>query len=334
MTDVEYVLPMPEAVSMTYAAADKLIAAGSSDAALMYVYILRHNGRYSRSQACRALGKDFPIDGAMAELGRMGLVASGAAAIPAADAGGEKEQPKEPEVGESVVARRDAPPEYSVSDIRQRVKDGSNFGVLVSEVQQRLGRVMSGGDLVILFGIYDYLGIPCEVILVLISYCIEEQERRCGEGRKPTLRMIEKEAYFWARNGIFSLDAAEKYIKQRDERRSDSYRIKDILGIKNRSLSPTEEKYIMSWLDMGFSAEAIEEAYDRTIVNKKELIWPYMNRIMESWHKKGLYEPEEIREGDGKTRPAEVRADAVPTDEEYERMKKYLDKLGGGNDGT
>jgi|AGTN01.2.fsa_nt_gi DnaD and phage-associated domain len=52
---------------------------------------------------------------------------------------------------------------------------------------------------------------------------------------------------------------------------------------------------------MGFDADAIEEAYDRTIMNKKELIWPYINRIMESWHKKELHTINEIKNGDTKT---------------------------------
>ena len=179
-----------------------------------------------------------------------------------------------------------------------------------------------------------YLGLPAEVILMLLSYCIEEQERRLGEGRRPTMRMVEKEAYFWARSDIFTLDAAEEYIKKKDERRKSSYEIRELLGIKNHRMSATEEKYITSWLEMGFTGQAISMAYDRTVLNKKELVWPYMNRIMESWHKKGLHSAEEIEAGDRRTAPARQQSSSAPTDEEYERMRRYVDKLGGGDDGA
>ncbi len=70
----------------------------------------------------------------------------------------------------------------------------------------------------------------------------------------------------------------------------------------------------------------------RTIVNKKELVWPYINRIFESWHKKGLHTIKDIKSGDVKGEPREGRkeAEAVPTAADYERMKKFLDKLNGG----
>ncbi|MBP5166651.1 MAG: DnaD domain protein [Oscillospiraceae bacterium] len=328
MSKSEYILPIPETVAMTQTAADALISSGRGDAALLYIYILRNKGYFSEDAAREKLGQDFPLAGAAAELESLGLIAAHSV-----DVRGEEPEKKRTRGGKGTVEREDAPPQYTAEDVKRGADSDPAFASLISEVQQRLGKMLTGADLMILFGIYDYLGLPAEVILILLSYCIEEQERRLGEGRKPTMRMVEKEAYFWARSDIFTLDAAEEYIKRKNERRKNSYEIRNLLGIKNRQLSTTEEKYIMSWLEMGFSSQAIAMAYDRTVLNKKELVWPYMNRIMESWHKKGLHSVSEIEAGDRRTSPARAQASGAPTGEEYERMRRFVNKLGGGDDG-
>ena len=87
---------------------------------------------------------------------------------------------------------------------------------------------------------------------------------------------------------------------------------------------------------MGFSPEAVEEAFDRTILKKKELVWPYMNRILENWHKRELHEPEAILKADPRERGSARReksgeaASCGPAAEEYRRMQRYLEKMNGG----
>ena len=44
-----------------------------------------------------------------------------------------------------------------------------------------------------LLGLYDFLGLPAEVILLLVNHCVQTFRVRYGEGRRPTLRQIEKE---------------------------------------------------------------------------------------------------------------------------------------------
>jgi hypothetical protein len=53
--------------------------------------------------------------------------------------------------------------------------------------------------------------------MLLVGWCIEEQERKYGEGKRPSLRIIEKEAYIWAHRELFTLEAAELYLKKRTQ---------------------------------------------------------------------------------------------------------------------
>ena len=321
----EYVLPQPETLSISLHDADKLMSAGSGDAALLYLYILRRNGRLDPDKAREELGLGDRLDSALGTLQKLGLVRmpGGRFAIRIRD-------PLQ------APGSSPEPPVYTVSDVQRAAESAEDFRGLLDETAKRLGRLLSGNDMMVLFGLYDYLGLPPEVILVIVNWCTQELERRYGPGKRPTLRQIEKEAYIWQERGILTLELAEKHVQERLDRRKENSRIQRLLGIRDRQLSPTEEKYIQAWLEMGFSHEAIGEAYDRTILKKKELVWPYMNRILENWHKRELHELEPILKADPRERGAArgkqtgEKSAGGPAAEEYRRMQRYLDKMNGG----
>ena len=322
----EYVLPQPDTLSIGLHDADKLILAGSGDAALLYLYILRRHGNLDRETARAELGLGDKLDAAMGTLQKLGLVRQpgGSAALRIQDT--QKLAPgSSPDI-----------PVYTVSDVQRAAENAEGFRSLLDETAKRLGRILSGNDMMVLFGIYDYLGLPPEVILVIINWCTRELERRYGPGKRPTLRQIEKEAYIWQERGILTLELAEKHVQELQDRRKESSRITRVLGIRDRLPSPSEERYIKAWIDMGFSPEAVGEAYDRTILKKKELVWPYMNRILENWHKRQLHELEAILQNDprdrGSARAKKTAepASAGPAAEEYRRMQRYLEKMNGG----
>ncbi|NLO48555.1 MAG: DnaD domain protein [Clostridiales bacterium] len=309
MKEKKYVLPPPESITISGETADKLIKSANPAAALLYLYILKNGGELSLGEAGAKLKLGDAVYSALSELKNLGLVAS---------------EPIE------ITEREDVPPEYTAEDIEMSVNSGSAFGPLVKEIQHRLGKVLSGGDLIIFFGIYDYLGMPAEVIALLVSYCTEQYANKHGAGRKPSARMIEKEAYTWVRKEIFTLDAAEEYIRKQNEMDSRSNEVKSMLRIKNRGLSPTEEKYIFSWLEMGFEPEALAIAYDRTVVNTGELSWAYMNSIIKNWHNKGLRSPADILAGDvksNKNRKIIIKEEKKDEKKEMEQISRFLEKM-------
>ena len=164
--------------------------------------------------------------------------------------------------------------------------------------------------------------------------CREEFRRSRGPGRIPTMRYIEKAAYSWEREGIFSLEAAEGYIKRQGERKETRNAMAQAMGISSRPLSPSERRYLDGWAEMGFGPDAIAIAYDRTVLKTGGLAWRYMDSIIRSWHSKGLHTAQEIEAGDGlrrKTRAAEKPAagGASPTQAELEEIKEALRRMKG-----
>ncbi len=321
MSEGKFVLPEPETVSMSGEAARKLIGCGSGDAALVYIYILHSGGRFEPDDCALHTGRSFAqVEAAMDVLARLGLVSAGKDAA-------HSPRPEEAE-----------PPQYTADDIKREMENGDAFPQLVGEVQSALGRLLSTDDLKRLFSIYDYNGLPPEVILTLVNHCAEEVKRRSGSGRAPTMKYIEKNAFIWEAEGIFSIEAAETFIKRMDERRGIYADFSAAIGIRDRQLSTTERKYVDAWAALGFTAEAAALAYDRTVTKTGRMNWRYMDSIMMSWHNRGLHAAAEIEKEDpyGKRPEGQRSADqarenaAGATAEELRRLRDMKNRLKAG----
>lgn len=274
---------------------DALIAAHDGDVALLYLYLCRRS--FDAESAARTLcrtGSD--IASAAEKLRRLGL-------FPAAPA-----QARAP--ASKPVPPPEELPEYTADDIVRRTAEDAGFKSVIDETQKLLGHALSGADMKTLFGIYDYLALPPEVIFELLNYCVDLFREKYGPGRPPSMRAIEKEAYVWANNELLTMEQAERYIEQRREQRQLAASVKNALGIRDRELTPTERKYIGEWLDMGFGADELAAAFDRTVTNTGALKWPYMNKIIQSWHQKGLHTLIEINEKDAVSRKPAAPAPA------------------------
>ena len=296
--------------SISDQAADKLIAAHDGDVALLYLYRLRHGGLDEEAAArdlCRTLQD---IRGAEEKLRRMGLP--------------EGETPAQERVA---PAPEEALPQYTKAEIAGRSRDNRALEVIYAEAAQVLGRTLGANDMRVLLGMYDYLSLPTEVILVLLHYCEEQTRLKYGEGRRPTPRFLEQEAYSWANREILTLEQAEEYIRTQRERHSELGRLQERLALP--ALSPTQQKDLSAWLDQGFGEEEIAEAADRTLTNTGALKWSYLRRILQSWHEHGLHSVQAIREKD----PPRTQSRPVPAPRREDKpvdpasLRKILDKI-------
>jgi DnaD/phage-associated family protein len=169
-------------------------------------------------------------------------------------------------------------------------------------VQRRLGRTLTTEELKILLGFVRYLGLPEDVICVLVTYCIDRTRQRGGL-RNPSLRAIEKEAYAWAEQGIDTMAAAAAFIHSQNVYFSRLGQLQKLLQIRGRSLTAAEEKYAQAWLDMGMDEEMLKLAYEKTCLNTGGLNWAYMNKILLRWKEAGFQKAEDVRNGDRKAVP-------------------------------
>ncbi|MBR5343498.1 MAG: DnaD domain protein [Oscillospiraceae bacterium] len=278
MTDKEALLPLPTG------AADRLIAAHDGDVALLYLYMLRTGGLDAEGAAGALCRTAREIEAAAEKLRRMGLSGS----LPAPD--------PERLLPDSKL------PEYEAADLARFAAEDPTLQTVYAEAAQIFGRKLSPADMKMLAGLYKHLGLPAEVLLLLLHYCAERAQLK-KPGAVPSPRNVEKEGYDWANREIMTLEQAEEYIRFRREQRELTAQVREVLSIRGRELGKTEREYIERWLSLGFRPEAIAIAYDRTLVNTGRLQWSYMDRIIRSWHEKKLHTPAEIEAGDGR-RPA------------------------------
>jgi len=265
-------------ISIARGDVQKLLGAASPDAALLYIYL---RGGNPLASACGDLHlSESRISCAAAVLRQLGLW--------------EEEKTQKIIAGER--------PAYSERDVLEAMDGDKSFRALYGEIQRILGRSLNTEELKILLGFVRYLGMSPEVISLLVCYC-RERARQKGSSRNPSLRTIEKEAYAWAERGIDSVEEAAAYIQTQSVRTSRIGRLMQILQIRGRNLTPAEERYAASWLEMGFEETAIAEAYERTCLNTGGMNWAYMNKILQRWHESGLHTAEAVKNGDHRNVP-------------------------------
>ena len=256
----------------------RLTGTKNADACLLYLCLKQNGDAMDEEKLRESLSwEKLRFDAAKAVLARAELIR-----LPEKEAGKEKPLPAE------------QPPQYTQEDVMRRMEGDEAFAQLLREVERRLGP-LSTASLKILLELNEYLGLPCDVIYLLVNDCIACKEERFGAGRRPTMREIEKEGYAWARRELFSVQAVDEYLKKEQRRRRLYPDYMAALQMPARTPSPGEEKYIKSWLEMGFPPETVAIAYDKTVLKCHEFKWPYCNGILKKWHEKDLHTPQEVQ---------------------------------------
>lgn len=279
--------------------ADRLIGRGDGDAALLYLCLLRADRGVTAQELQRKLKwSQLRLHAAETALQELGLI----------------DRPPEKPLPEPAQER----PVYTADDLTDLLTGDAGFRMLVPQTEEKLGKRLKTADLQILAGLYDDLGLPADVIYLLVCHCVTRSEERYGPGRRPTLRQIEKEGYHWAQRGLFDQESASQYLRDWNVRRSAMSRYMQVLGLGDRRPVESEERYIADWMDKGFPPETVALAYDKTVFYKKELNWRYLNGILRRWHENGWHTEEEVRQSDSRkpSRREEKKDDS--------RMEKYM----------
>lgn len=178
-------------------------------------------------------------------------------------------------------------PSYNQAEIDAAADKNDKIDYLFRQAEHILGKLLSTTDLELLYSFVDWLGLPVEVIIMLLNYAA-----KLGKTDK---RYLETLAINWADREINTYEAAENHIKEMEEIHSNEWKIRSILGIYDRALTQTEKKYIKLWTqDKKFSSELVSLAYDKTISNTGKLSFQYMNKILQNWADEGIETPSDI----------------------------------------
>ena len=172
-------------------------------------------------------------------------------------------------------------PHYSEDEIATYLQTDNGIKTMYQVAQQTLGKLISSNDISILYSFYDWLRMPVEVIIMLLKYC-------ASVGKK-NMRYIEKIALDWSDLGLDSIEKVEVHLKSLEVQNSFIYQVQKIMGIHERTLGDSERKYIMTWqTEFSQDISLIRYAYDITVMNTGKLSFPYMHKILKSWHETNI----------------------------------------------
>lgn len=209
----------------------------------------------------------------------------------------------------------DIAPTYE--QVAARTLEDANLRALFNEVQIKLGRTIGYSEQSQLLMMLDYYGLPVEVILTIVAYCVSID--------KGNIRYISAVAKDWAEKEINTLEAADAYLK---ELKADERLWKKFAGMF--SVDPprhTEKRFALlkHWhVENKQSLELIGYAYELTIERINKPSFAYMNSILESWKEEKIKTPQEAMQASGK-KPKEKAAVSYDSEKVKERAKAPIE---------
>lgn len=229
----------------------------------------------------------------------------------------EKESGTRAQVSASKVI--DSPIQYGQKEIAEKSSRNAEIKFLLEAVPSQLGRLISPSECSILVYLYEGAGLPADVIIMLVGYCVES-----GKGN---MRYIEKMAISWAEEGIDTHEKAESKIKQLEQHHGFEGKARSIMGITDRALTSAEQQYLSKWSGWEMPVEFVGLAYDICVARTGKLSFSYINSILKSWHEKGYKTVEQAKNENKKGKGKQRKSPSYDIDE-YVRlsMKKLHDE--------
>lgn len=170
-------------------------------------------------------------------------------------------------------------PNYSPQELNIYKSEDQSITKLFYIAEHYLGSLLTPTDQQILFGLYDWLHMPIDLIEYLIDFCVTNAE---ANSKKINLRYIEKVALAWVDEGIMSLEQAR--LKTTSDK--NYFKILSELGLSSQTLTSVQKEFINKWLNTyKLNMDIILEGCKRSVAQTKSPSLKYLDTILTSWHK-------------------------------------------------
>lgn len=167
----------------------------------------------------------------------------------------------------------------------KELKQNEDIVQLLYIAEQYLGKTLSPTEMQKILFFYDGLKLSADLIEYLIEYCVSRNHK--------SIRYMETVALAWAEAGITTVQMAKDASAQFSK---EYFSILKALGISNRNPIDSEISLMDKWLkEYGFSAEIIQEACSRTILQTSQPSFQYTDKILTGWHKKNVHTLDDIK---------------------------------------
>ncbi len=183
--------------------------------------------------------------------------------------------------------------QYDSEEIADAVDDNNDFKAIVDFATEKLEKQLNRNDLNTLYSLYDYYGMPSDLVCGVLEYCVSVNKR--------SLSYIFNTAVAMQADGVTSYDELEGYLKSKRSSDNKASRFRRLCGWGNRELTGKERTYTDRWFgEMHLSFDLVKHAYEITVNNTGEVALPYMSKVLEKWYSKGIRTVEEAKKLDEK----------------------------------
>lgn len=172
------------------------------------------------------------------------------------------------------------------AEISERMEQSEEIRFLFSAAEATLGKVLTYTEQRTIVWLHDYYGMAPDLLLMIMDFAKSQNKASIG--------FIEKVASSWHDNGITTHEQAEREIRQLQNYYSLSGQITAKLEL-NRTLTPTERKFVNEWAAKGIGIDMIIYAYEKTIDSIGKVKFSYMNTILLDWYEKGCATVKDVK---------------------------------------
>ena len=211
------------------------------------------------------------------------------------------------------------PEDISAATVAEQSEHDPQIKFLLCTAECLYGRPLTSTEQKGLVYIHEYMGLPADVIIMAVEYCISID--------KPHFNYIQKMCAQWADDEINTHTRAEAAIKQLSAYKSREGLVRNAFGIQERALTAANKKYINQWFDDGFDIEMIKIAYERTVDRIDKVSFPYINKILQSWKENGIFTPDDLETKEtSRAYQKGQKSDASYNLDEFERLGFHVPK--------
>ncbi len=198
----------------------------------------------------------------------------------------------------SVIKRNEKPQR---SDIARRALEDPKISYLLNETQMKLGRTLKQNEINTLVWLYDDQGMDVSLVLFIVQYAVAQN--------KANIRFIESTASEWIEKGIETVADADREVRKAAVANQAWKLVCLAFGIEMRKPSKKELEASLKWVDeWKISREMLALAYETCVDSKSKFSFPYISKILETWHNKGYKSPEDITEKPKKEKKGDYAA--------------------------
>lgn len=151
------------------------------------------------------------------------------------------------------------------------------FAFLLETAAAKLGKMLSPADMSVYLYLYRDIGLPPEVILMVIGYAVKNG--------KVTLSYIEKTALNWADAGIKTIDAADKHLCYLERCETAFADVNTWLSLSIERPTLSQKQAACRWIyEWEMPREVIETAVRYTLDKIGKFQASYTDRVLERLH--------------------------------------------------